>query len=163
MLTPLLLAALLISASPVELVPATAAQVLDGVRSAGAKLTVVNVWATWCLPCREEFPHLVRLQKDLRRRGVAVLFVSGDFASAESQAVDFLVEQGVEGRAYRKAQPDQAFIDGLDPKWSGALPATFVFDAAGRRLVSLYEPVTYESLKEQIEDLLSQSRRGGST
>jgi thiol-disulfide isomerase/thioredoxin len=162
MAIPLLFAALLASGK-VELIPVTAAQVLDGVRSSGARLTVVNVWATWCIPCREEFPHLVRLKNELRDRGVAVLFVSGDFAAEASQAVEFLAEQGVEGRSYRKDQQDQAFIDALDPQWSGALPATFLFDAAGRRLASLYKPVTYESLKQQIEHLLAQPQQGAPT
>lgn len=152
---PLLAALLLVApAAGPALVPATAAQVVDAVRAAGARLVVVNVWATWCIPCREEMPHLVRLRREWAERGVALILVSGDFASASTQASEFLAEQGVDFGSFLKAQKDQAFIDGLDPAWSGALPATFFFDAAGRRLRSVYEPLTYEALEAEVRSLL---------
>ena len=37
------------------------------------KVVVVNFWATWCVPCREEFPDLVRLETDYRGKGVTVI------------------------------------------------------------------------------------------
>ncbi|HXM77534.1 MAG TPA: TlpA disulfide reductase family protein, partial [Thermoanaerobaculia bacterium] len=37
------------------------------------RVVLVNFWATWCVPCREEFPDLVRLQRDLAPRGLRVL------------------------------------------------------------------------------------------
>lgn len=42
------------------------------------KLTVVNFWATWCPPCREEMPELSQLQEQYRERGVIVLGISTD-------------------------------------------------------------------------------------
>lgn len=45
---------------------------------AGQPLTLVNVWATWCIPCREEFADLERLHGDYRARGLRVLAVSID-------------------------------------------------------------------------------------
>ena len=44
-----------------QLVPVTPAELAAIVKSGGAQATLVNVWATWCQPCREEFPDLVRL------------------------------------------------------------------------------------------------------
>src|SRR5947209_7882989 len=42
------------------------------------KLAVVNFWATWCPPCREEMPELSQLQDQYRDRGVVVLGISTD-------------------------------------------------------------------------------------
>jgi len=120
----------------VALAPATLTQVLDHVRQPGARATLVNVWATWCVPCRQEFPDLVRLERAYREQGLRVLFVSTDFDSLD--AVKFLAEQGVDYLSLFKVGDDMSFINGLSPKWSGSLPATFVYDATGR-LVRFWE------------------------
>lgn len=166
MLRRLLLAALLvlpglaaaepIAADRVELVPATSQQVLDAVRGGGARVSIVNVWASWCVPCRQEFPDLVRFYRTYKDRGVALILVSGDFASEAGAAKEFLAEQGIDFRTFLKAQKDQEFIDGFDTEWTGALPATFVYDRSGRRRHSFLTPVTYASLEREVKSLLEQ-------
>ncbi|HKD17717.1 MAG TPA: TlpA disulfide reductase family protein, partial [Thermoanaerobaculia bacterium] len=52
----------------------------DAVARNHGKVVLVNFWATWCVPCREEYSDLIRLEKTYRDRGVAVLGVSIDFA-----------------------------------------------------------------------------------
>jgi len=137
-----------------QLIPATAERVLEAVRKSGAKVVVVNVWATWCIPCREEFPHLVRLLKTYHDGRVALVLVSADFNDASEAAREFLAEQGVHFPAYIKAQGDQAFIDAFDPQWTGALPATFVYDDSGRRRESFLKPITFEQLQSAVSTLL---------
>jgi thiol-disulfide isomerase/thioredoxin len=105
-------------------------------RRPGATATLVNIWASWCVPCREEFPELLRLERSYRRRGLRLALVSADFDAPAARA--FLVKQGVSFRTYLKTGDDMTFINALDPRWSGALPATFVYDGAGR-LVSFWE------------------------
>jgi thiol-disulfide isomerase/thioredoxin len=69
------------AASTLEVVPATAAQVLDAVKKSGSRAVIVNLWATWCTPCREEFPDLMRVYQAFKDRGVSLVLVSGDFSS----------------------------------------------------------------------------------
>ena len=111
--------------------PATSGRVLEAVRASGAPVTLVNVWATWCAPCREEFPDLVRFERDWRGRGVRVILVSADFEDQLPEVRAFLARHGVTAASWIKSGDDMQFINGLDPKWSGALPATFVYDRRG--------------------------------
>src|SRR5262245_33255733 len=82
--------------APAPPVPASATEILAAVRAPGAAGTLVNMWATWCVPCREEFPDLLRLRSAYRERGLRVLLVSGDFDSERPQVEAFLREQGVD-------------------------------------------------------------------
>ena len=136
-----------------ELVPATAADILAAVRKPGSSATIVNLWATWCVPCRQEFPDLMRFWRAHKDKGVALVLVSGDFESETEAARAFLASQGVDFRTYRKSQKDQEFIEAFDPAWSGALPATFVYDAGGQRKHSFLGPITYESLEKEVAPL----------
>lgn len=144
--------------SPVApLIEAEPVQLLDAVRAPGAKAVVVNLWATWCLPCREEFPDLLRLRRAYADRGVRLVLVSGDFGSERPQVEAFLREQGVDFPTYLKTGSDMALIDAFDPQWSGALPATFIYDGQGRRRHSLFGITRYATFEENVNDVL----RGG--
>jgi len=111
--------------------PATAEQLLARVREPGARATLVNVWATWCGPCREEFPALMALAERRRADGLRVLLVSADFEEQAAEARAFLAQHGAPGPWLLKNQPDMEFINTLDRRWSGALPATLVYDSNG--------------------------------
>ena len=125
------------SRSPaLTILPASASDLIALAARPGASATLVSVWATWCIPCREEFPDLLRLERRYRERGLRLMLVSADFDSAAARA--FLVTQGVAFPTYFKTGDDMGFINTLSPRWSGALPATFVYDGAGR-LVRFWE------------------------
>jgi thiol-disulfide isomerase/thioredoxin len=141
------------TATGLEVVPATAAEVLEAVKKSGKRAVVVNLWATWCTPCREEFPDLMRFWNDYKDRGVSLVLVSGDFPGEAAAARDFLASQNVGFRTYLKSGGDQDFINAFDPAWSGALPATFIYDDRGERVHSFLGTVTYDSLKQKVAPL----------
>ena len=116
---------------------------------------VVNMWATWCEPCREEFPDLVRLHADFNGRGIKLVVISMDMASdLRQKVVPFLRSQGAGFPAFIKsAGDDDGFINAVDPKWSGALPATFVYDPSGRLVRGITGPTNYEELSKILEPL----------
>lgn len=151
MLPAVLLLAAIAAPAPT---PATASEILDAVRAAKKQVVVVNVWATWCIPCREEFPDLLKLRRQYQDRGVDVLFVSGDFSGERDQATAFLTEQGVDFPTYIKTGDDMAFIDAFDPKWSGALPATFIYDGQGRLRHALLGKSSYAQFEAKVLDVL---------
>jgi thiol-disulfide isomerase/thioredoxin len=144
----------LILATPPAPMAATPEQLLAAIKDSNAKVTVVNIWATWCIPCREEFPDLLKLRRTYKDRGVAVLFVSGDFGSERQAVVDFLAEQGVDFPTYLKTGDDMQFINAFDPKWSGTLPATFIYDAHGERRAALHGKSSYAQFEAKVLDVL---------
>ena len=133
-----------------DLSPATASTLLAAVRSPKAKAVLVNVWATWCQPCREEFPDILRLRQAYEERGLRVVLVSGDFPSDRARAVNFLAEHGVDFPTYIKDGDDMAFIDGLNKAWSGALPATFLYDTKGSLLEWWEGKASYSLLEKKV-------------
>jgi thiol-disulfide isomerase/thioredoxin len=112
--------------------PATGAQIVARAKTPGARATLVSLWATWCAPCREEFPMLLRVARAHRADGLRLMLVSADFADQRDAVRCFLTTHGVTDTSWIKSGADMDFIDALDPKWSGALPATLLYDSRGR-------------------------------
>lgn len=146
----------------VRVTPVTAAAIQQAVRNSGAKAVLVNVWATWCGPCREEFPGLVRVARKYQGQGLKVMLVSADFDTDMAAVKKFLAEQGVDFPSYIKAEKDQQFIDALDKRWSGALPATFIYDGAGN-LQDFWEgKASLNEFKQKVvKELEKQSKSTG--
>ena len=90
-------------------------QLVAEVRKPGPRAVLVNVWASWCDPCREELPELLRFYRSHKREGLRLVLVSADDKSTADEARTFLASLGVDFVSYRKgASDDMAFIDALD-------------------------------------------------
>lgn len=139
---------------PGELVikPVTADELIDHVRASDADLVVVNFWASWCLPCREEFPEFIRYSRETDPDDVQVQFVTVDFEEDLPHAAAFLREHGVGGTTFVKNGKEGPFINVINPGWSGSLPATAVYDGDGNRLAFWEGKVTYDQLVQRIEE-----------
>lgn len=59
------------------------------------KVMLVNVWATWCEPCRVEMPSIEKLHREFAPQGLAVVAISVDDAGAEQRIRDFVQEFGL--------------------------------------------------------------------
>jgi len=141
-------------ASSGELVikPVSAAELIDEVRAADADLVVVNFWASWCLPCREEFPEFIRYSREADPDDVQVKFVSIDFEEDLPHAAQFLKQHGVGGTTFVKNGKEGPFINEINPNWSGAIPATAVYDRDGNRLAFWEGMVSYDQLARRIDE-----------
>ncbi len=125
------------------------------VQSGRGQVTLINFWATWCAPCRAEMPNLVRLEAKLQSRGFRLVTVSADEPEQETEALNFLKEHWVHPPAFiKRPVSDEAFITAVDPKWSGALPASFLFDRSGQKVRAFTGEVDMASLEAAIRKLL---------
>jgi thiol-disulfide isomerase/thioredoxin len=150
---------------------ATVATILAEARAQPAPALLINVWATWCDPCREELPDVLRFYRDHRGDGLRLVLLSADDDDARAAITAALAEAkskaGIVGpldaRLYLKAEDDMKLIDGLDPRWSGALPATFLLDRDGRRVQSWLAPISYAELERTVGPRLTKGRAEANT
>jgi thiol-disulfide isomerase/thioredoxin len=142
---------LLASAS---LTPVDEAAVQKLVNANKGKVLIVNFWATWCAPCREEMPQLLALERRYAPKGVKLVLISADEPGDETSVREFLAAQKAPAPWYlKKSANDDQFINSIDPKWSGALPAMFVYDRAGRRVKTFIGETEMKDLEAAIKAL----------
>jgi len=125
------------------------------VESHKGKVVVYDFWATWCVGCRAELPKLVALEAKLRGQGFELVTISADEPEQDADAEKFLKRSAVRGTLYRK-QPksDDQFINSIDVKWSGALPALFLYDKSGKKVRSFIGDTDMASVEAAIRKLL---------
>ncbi len=95
------------------------------------KVVLINFWATWCGPCRQEIPQLVRLQSEMRDQGVEIIGMTVENPLTDLENVRSFV--GRYSINYRIGfSPEEAFLlfNGADPR--APIPQTFIFDRQGR-------------------------------
>ncbi len=130
--------------------PVSAEELMDEVRAIDSDIVVVNFWASWCLPCRAEFPEFIRFSEEADPGEAQVRFVSIDFEEDLPHAAEFLREHGISGTTFVKDGKDGPFISAIYSEWSGAIPATALYDRDGD-LVGFWEGiVTYDQLAERV-------------
>ena len=119
---------------------------------------LINFWATWCEPCRTEFPDLVQIDNQYRARGLDFFTVSlDDMAELTKNVPQFLREVRAEQiPAYLlNAIEPEAAITAVDKEWRGELPATFLFDGRGQLVFKHSGRVKPDELKIAIEKVMS--------
>jgi len=97
----------------------------------------------------------VKLGQKYQAKGLVFVTVSADEPEQEGDAEKFLVTNKVPAPHYlRKAKDDEAFINSIEPKWSGALPASFLYDRTGKKVRVFIGEVELKELEAAIQKLL---------
>lgn len=120
------------------------------------KVLLVNLWATWCGPCRLETPELVRLHKEFQSRGVEMIGLSTEDPEASAESVsDFIREYNVDyqiGWATREVAI--ALMQGRT-----SIPQSFVIARDGRivkRFIGFRPDLTPAQIKAALEEALAE-------
>ncbi len=104
------------------------------------RVVLINLWATWCAPCRKEMPDLARLQQELGSDQFEVVAISVDRKGPEASSA-FLKETGADNlKLY--VEPTTRIVGELQ---SAGLPATILVDRQGREIGRLLGPADWAS------------------
>jgi peroxiredoxin len=119
------------------------------------KVLLVNLWATWCGPCRLETPELVKLHKEFQSRGVELIGLSTENPDASEQSV----------RAFVKAYNVDYHIGWATPEVAltlmqgrESIPQSFIITREGRimkRFIGFSQVSTPPQLRQALEDALA--------
>ncbi|WP_457939100.1 thiol:disulfide interchange protein TlpA [Mesorhizobium sp. 10J20-29] len=108
------------------------------------KLVLFNLWATWCVPCREEMPALNTLQKDIGGDAFEVVAVNVDTGD-DTKPKKFLAETGVDALAYYRDNSLDLFNDVKKRGLALGLPVTLLVDDEGCLLANMNGPADWAS------------------
>jgi thiol-disulfide isomerase/thioredoxin len=141
----------------------TKLQTLDGdslkLSDFADKVVVLNLWATWCGPCRQEMPELVKVSNEYKARGLVVLGVATTYNEHDDQAhvKEFIKSQNV---PYQIIWDDGTLANPLVQavQGKGVIPQSFVVSRDGRILkhfTGFSQYSTPQLLRQAIEDALN--------
>ncbi|MCO6458504.1 MAG: redoxin domain-containing protein [Pirellulaceae bacterium] len=133
------------------------------IESHRGKVVLVDFWATWCIPCVQQFPHTVQLSRTRRDQGLAVISVSMDEPSSEAAVRQFLSRQGADfDNLLGKYGAGTQFAEAFEIR--GDVPCYKLYDRSGRlRYQFSAEPEGLENGKpisemdQHVEELLAET------
>jgi thiol-disulfide isomerase/thioredoxin len=121
------------------------------------KVVVLNFWATWCQPCVEEFPALVKLDNNYRKQGVVVIAVSVDDPESADEVVQpFLKRQRAKFPVLVLDDDVDLFIRSFDADWGGEVPRTYIYSKSGKRLKAWSGSRSYQEFEREVKEALKQ-------
>lgn len=128
----------------------TSETLLQEVKKLGAKVVIVNFWATWCEPCKEEIPALLELGKNYAEKGVRILFVSLDEPEDKDDVLQFVNEYpGMIN--LRKSSPGAKILKTLFEPWMGVIPVTLYFSGSGELIEAVEGVRNYQDFEKILQ------------
>jgi cytochrome c biogenesis protein CcmG, thiol:disulfide interchange protein DsbE len=136
--------------APVRELPRLGSEGTGSLADHAGKVVVLNIWASWCDPCKSEMPLLQRTHDRIVPRGGMVLGI--DTQDATDSALKFLRDHDISFPSLRDT--DREYGRELDV---AGYPETFVIDRGGRIAAMRRGPVTKEWLSENVDPLLEET------
>jgi len=117
---------------------------------------IINMWATWCIPCVQELPYFQKEIKKYKKDSLQLLLVSLDFKEAFPEGITrFMTKRKITAPVVWLDETNaDYFCPKIDTKWSGAIPATlFINNKTGYRNF-VEAQISHEELKKEIIAIL---------
>lgn|SRR5574341_150299 len=125
-----------------------------------ARPLLVNFWATWCDPCREEFPDLVKINNDYGEKKLNFVAISlDDVADLQTAVPKFLDEnKATMPVVLLNVNDPEPAIKAVDAAWDGQLPATFLYDKDGHIVFKHFGRINAKDLRDAIDKQVSSAK-----
>jgi len=121
------------------------------------KPLLINFWATWCVPCREEFPDLVKIGADYKDKIDLITVSLDELSEINGDVPKFLAEMRAEMPSYLLKTPsEEAAIAVVSKDWQGGLPFTILFDEKGETVYFKQGKFQTEILRQELEKLAAE-------
>ncbi len=122
------------------------------------KPLLVTFWATWCEPCRDEYPMLNELAKQYAPQGLKVVGINLDDDGDLILMRRFMARyKPVFPNVRKKKGGESEFVQAVLPGWTGAIPASFFYDRDGRQIGHLLGENNRDTYEAAIRMVLSSS------
>lgn len=120
---------------------------------------LVNFWATYCDPCRDEFPDLVKIDHDYRKHSLEFVTISlDDLTDIKTSVPKFLDSMKATMPAYLLDISDpEVAINFVDQGWQGSLPATFLYNEKGEIVYKHIGRINAVELREAIDKVIKKA------
>ncbi|MBL0740059.1 redoxin family protein [Chryseolinea lacunae] len=139
------------AAMPVTLNEIDVTGVQELLKNKGDKLRLINIWATWCGPCTQEFPDFITIDRMYRGRDFEFIAISADKIASKEKALKFLkLKQAANANFIFNKDNIYDLIEAVDPKWQGALPYTVLVEPGGKIVYSQQGPIDPLKMKKLI-------------
>jgi peroxiredoxin len=138
---------------PVKVDMIDEAGVKDIIQKNTDKLLLINLWATWCGPCANEFPEFITMNRMYRRRDFELITISLDDPAKKSKVLKFLKDNQASNTNFLFSKEGKyGLIETIDPNWQGALPYTILVEPGGKIVYSKEGIINPAELKKRIVD-----------
>lgn len=142
----------------VTLKPVKYQELIDAVKAQKGKVVVVDVWATYCAPCKVEFPHFLELHEKRAKDDVVCISVSIDDKENREVALAYLKKQNATTTNFWLDESSDVWAK----KWNvkRGVPIAFVFDKQGKIAKKFdnenekADPFTYKEVTKVVDELL---------
>lgn len=120
------------------------------------KPLLVNFWATWCAPCIEEFPDLVKIDNDYKGKIDFITITLDDVDELNTGVPKFLQKMNAAMPTYLlKTDDEGSAISTVYKDWQGGLPFTIFFDGKGAIVYNRQGKIVVEVLRKELDKFTS--------
>lgn len=135
--------------------PVDAKGIRELVANQTERLRLINVWATWCGPCLEEFDELVTIHRMYRKRDFEVVTICADPPERRDKALKWLNEKHASCRNLLfEGKNEYELAESLDDQWPGNLPYTMLVAPGGKIIYRKQDRFDPLELRQAIVDFL---------
>lgn len=143
------------NAEKVEVTMIDIAGIEDLIKNKSEKLRLINFWATWCVPCVAEFPELIEINRNFRKRKFEMVTISLDTPDKNDKVLNFLKKSYASTKNYHfNSDNKYDLIEAVDKEWPGSLPYTIIVKPGGEILYKKLGTIDPPEVRKVIVEYL---------